>query len=1225
MIFIILILISLVGCNSENPSSRAHVQKEEKPTPPKKSLTLVLESPESSPGNDSTPTLRVSGFEEEATVTLYSDSSCDTRVSNTVQVARGESSVSLTSNALEEGTATFYAAGRDRAGNKSACSMGVSYVLDITAPTAPGTPALEEPNTSQGTDPTPTLRVSGVEGEATVTLYSDSSCDTRVSDSVQVTRGESFVSIVSYSLEEGTATFYAAERDRAGNKSACSTGVSYVFDVTAPATPAVPTLEEPNTSPGTDPTPTINLSGVEGEATVTLYSDSSCDTQASDSVQVARGENSVSIASYSLEEGMATFYAAQRDRAGNKSACSTGLSYVLDVTAPIAPDTPVLEEPSTSPGTDPTPTLRVSGVEGEARVTLYSDSSCDTQASDSIQVARGESSVSIVSYSLEEGMATFYAAGRDRAGNKSACSMGVSYILDVTAPTPPRALALEEPSTSPGIDPTPTVRVSGVEGGATVTLYSDPSCDIQVSDGIEVLSDESAVSITSRSLGDGSQDVEVSFYAVQRDRAGHESLCSSATVSYVADLTLPAPPTGLSLSDPVSSPSGNAAPVILIEGVEEGARVTLYSDNSCESAVSSTQTVPQAKTDILMTSHDLGNSDATVDYYAAQEDIFGRSSPCSTLSASYGFIYGLPYISEVSVETGSYFYDDPSHDHLEIRVHFSENVNVGGTPRLELSIGEITKYARYMSGTGSSTLVFNYDISSDDYDSDGIQMSATLDLNGATIRDSTNKDASLRFISPQNLGRVWINFEETLHLIDGAVAGFVFIKRGGEAIVRGLVTRGSNFGAALPSLREGVKEIISTSSAIAALKDDGSVVVWGRTSFGEYGADPREVSSQLQGGVKQVVSSSAAFAALKEDGSVIAWGDHNQGGEINSVSRDLGEGVKEIFSNTFAFAALKDDGSVIAWGRSDRGGNLGGVSLDLQSEVVKIFSTSHAFAALKENGSVVTWGWDGGGGNSHSVSSDLREGVVEILSNNSVFAALKNDGSVVTWGSEEEGGDQGDASADLREEVEEVFFHSSAFVALKKDGSVVTWGDIDRGGDSRAVSSDLREGVVNIFSVTNAFAALKENGSVLTWGWAEEGGDSHSVSSDLRGGVVNIFSTDYAFAALKENGSVITWGYDRFGGDSRSVSSDLREGVIAIYSNEIAFAALKENGSVVTWGDTDAGGNSSGVSSHLREGVIEIFASEFAFAALKEDGSVIIWGSARYGGSPEGVLIEPRW
>ena len=755
-------------------------------------------------------------------------------------------------------------------------------------------------------------------------------------------------------------------------------------------------------------------------------------------------------------------------------------------------------------------------------------------------------------------------------------------VVNKKGPRAPTALTLETPAASPGIDPTPTIKVSGVVEGASVTLFFDSSCKTKASAEVKVEKGESEVSITSKNLGD--EDVEVTFYAAGRDGAGNKSPCSKASLSYVLDLTAPAAPTGLSLSDPATSPGKYATPLILVEGVEKGAKVTLYRDSSCDHAISQVQTVSAGQTSIAINSDHLGSSDITVDYYSAQRDIFDRSSECSTASVSYGFIYTPPVtISEINLEVGSYFHDDPSSDTLEISVTFSENVNVTGTPRLELTLGEATRYALYTSGSSSSTLIFSYDISSDDYDSDGIEMATLIDLNGGSIKGSTSSNIILSSTLPDNMDRVWINFEEKVFPTPGSNSGaFAFLKKGGSVVTWGDSYYGGNSSSVSSDLSEGVVNIFSNGGVFAALKKDGSVITWGHAS---YGADAGNATPDLQRGVKKIFSltyddgSAGAFAALKEDGSVVTWGSSRYGGNSLSVSSDLRGNVVEIFSTDYAFAALKENGSVVTWGGSSWGGNSSGVSSDLKRGVKKIFSTVYAFAALKENGSVVTWGYSPWGANSNHVSPDLQEGVVDIRSTWGAFAALKENGSVITWGHGSAGGNSSSVSPDLQGGVSKIFSASGgAFAALKgEDGPVVTWGNGGRGGSLGNASSDLQRGVVEIFSASRAFAALKDDGSVITWGSAGEGGNSLSVSSDLREDVVEIFSSFAAFAALKENGSVITWGHLSYGGDSNDVSSDLQSGVIEIFSTNSAFAALKEDGSVITWGASSYGGDSSGV------------------------------------------------
>ena len=293
---------------------------------------------------------------------------------------------------------------------------------------------------------------------------------------------------------------------------------------------------------------------------------------------------------------------------------------------------------------------------------------------------------------------------------------------------------------------------------------------------------------------------------------------------------------------------------------------------------------------------------------------------CGSDDSNSGTQTTPPALNGVSVETGSYFYDDPSSNVLRVSATFSENVNVTGTPRIEFTIGAATKYATYASGSGTSTLLFSYDISSDDYDNDGIEMETTVDLNNGMIRDSKDQNADLNFAAPDNLGRVWINFRE---------------------------------------------KIFSNLSAFAFLKKGGSVVTWGNSS---YGGNSSAVSGDLASGVSEIFSANGAFAALKSNGSVVTWGSSAEGGSSSSVSIDLASGVSEIFSTGAAFAALKDNGSVVTWGSSGWGGNSSSVSGDLASEVSEIFSTDSAFAALKDNGSVVTWGSSTQGGNSSGVS-----------------------------------------------------------------------------------------------------------------------------------------------------------------------------------------------------------------------------------------------------------------
>ena len=88
---------------------------------------------------------------------------------------------------------------------------------------------------------------------------------------------------------------------------------------------------------------------------------------------------------------------------------------------------------------------------------------------------------------------------------------------------------------------------------------------------------------------------------------------------------------------------------------------------------------------------------------------------------------------------------------LDFAVQFNEAVVVntsGGTPRLQLTIGNATWYATYVSGSGTASLLFRYTVQPGDLDTDGIAVVSPLELNGGGIRDEAGNAATLTFTPP---------------------------------------------------------------------------------------------------------------------------------------------------------------------------------------------------------------------------------------------------------------------------------------------------------------------------------------------------------------------------------------------------------------------------------------------------------------------------------------------
>ncbi|MCP5503482.1 MAG: hypothetical protein H7A25_26520, partial [Leptospiraceae bacterium] len=105
----------------------------------------------------------------------------------------------------------------------------------------------------------------------------------------------------------------------------------------------------------------------------------------------------------------------------------------------------------------------------------------------------------------------------------------------------------------------------------------------------------------------------------------------------------------------------------------------------------------------------------------------------------------IPAIQSSSTKQGSGSYTVGSL--LEIELHFSEPVQVSGTPSIKLNNGQTVSYS---SGSGTNSLIFSYTVASlDDIVGLDLSSSSSLSLNGGSIKNlDSSLDASLSVPSP---------------------------------------------------------------------------------------------------------------------------------------------------------------------------------------------------------------------------------------------------------------------------------------------------------------------------------------------------------------------------------------------------------------------------------------------------------------------------------------------
>ena len=331
-------------------------------------------------------------------------------------------------------------------------------------------------------------------------------------------------------------------------------------------------------------------------------------------------------------------------------------------------------------------------------------------------------------------------------------------------------------------------------------------------------------------------------------------------------------------------------------------------------------------------------------------------------------------------------------------------------------------------------------------------------------------------------------------------------------------------------------------SHTVAVRNDGSVWVWGDGIFGQLGDGTTSPSSVpvLVETISNVVAASAGgfhTIALKSDGTVWGWGSTRYGQlgieDPTAVQRTRPVRVQGL-SNVVAVSAggthnlaLKSDGTVWAWGTNNNGqAGDGTVSEFVYAPVrvqglsnVKAVSAGNGYSlAVTQDGTLWGWGSNYGGINgldgpssgivlglppdTFSTSTPVQvagaTGLASVSAGGGHVVALKTDGTVLTWGSNLFGqlGDGGGAAGGTPRvvpglsNVTAVSAGLEHCIALKSDGTVWAWGRNFAGmlGDGTTTDRNVPVQVANVSGAAFIDAGLQHNGAVLsdgtvrTWG-----------------------------------------------------------------------------------------------------------------------------------------------
>ncbi len=232
---------------------------------------------------------------------------------------------------------------------------------------------------------------------------------------------------------------------------------------------------------------------------------------------------------------------------------------------------------------------------------------------------------------------------------------------------------------------------------------------------------------------------------------------------------------------------------------------------------------------------------------------------------------------------------------------------------------------------------------------------------GADVAGATSATFTLPFATTIQAGSYTVVVSNPAGSVTSAPPAVLTVNAAAPGAVVAWGGNNYNFGqTTLPETALSGVTAIAVGYHTVALKSDGSVVAWGKSSYGQT-----TVPAGLSGVVAIAVGSSHSVA-LKSNGTVVAWGAGTVNPSSGDAAQDRGQsivpaglsGVTAIAAAALYTVALKSDGSVVAWGEIPTN-----VPVAAQSGVTAIaaggscgLSCFTRIVALKSDGSVVAWG-----------------------------------------------------------------------------------------------------------------------------------------------------------------------------------------------------------------------------------------------------------------------------
>jgi alpha-tubulin suppressor-like RCC1 family protein len=245
-----------------------------------------------------------------------------------------------------------------------------------------------------------------------------------------------------------------------------------------------------------------------------------------------------------------------------------------------------------------------------------------------------------------------------------------------------------------------------------------------------------------------------------------------------------------------------------------------------------------------------------------------------------------------------------------------------------------------------------------------VRADGTIAQWGGTDDQSTQNlptDGGYVGISADNVNTIAIKADGTLRYWGGgqpapvvpATGGFVKAVVGASGVALGLKTDGTiqQFGGSTsgaPAAGEKFVDIAAGNTHLAAIKPDGTIVVWGSTAI------PGKPTPTTGGHVALAIGARHAVA-IKTDGTLEQWGANNSDQDVDLPTDCCYVAVACGDHHTLG---LKTDGTIVQWGASSFNQRQ---DFPTTGKYLAVACGDNSCMALRSDGVVVQWGNTTGG------------------------------------------------------------------------------------------------------------------------------------------------------------------------------------------------------------------------------------------------------------------------